>query len=154
MGGEGWERVRTYRQTHNSLSLLSPASFPTPLPASLWTDTGSLTLLHARSPPGRIPDPTATKPEDWDEDAPEMIPDEEAVKPEGWLDEEPLEIDDPGGFCGGFVVDVAFVCKSCCLSSSRGGWARRPWRLRTPVGGLRISSRCCCLLTWWCALCS
>lgn len=44
----------------------------------------------------RIADPEATKPEDWDEDAPRMIEDEEAEKPEGWLDDEPAEIDDPG----------------------------------------------------------
>lgn len=44
----------------------------------------------------RISDPEATKPEDWDEDAPRMIEDDEAEKPEGWLDDEPAEIDDPG----------------------------------------------------------
>lgn len=44
----------------------------------------------------RIPDPEASKPDDWDEDAPKEIVDEEAEKPEGWLDNEPEEIDDPG----------------------------------------------------------
>ena len=44
----------------------------------------------------RIPDPEASKPDDWDEDAPREILDEEAEKPEGWLDDEPEEIDDPG----------------------------------------------------------
>ena len=44
----------------------------------------------------RISDPDATKPEDWDEDAPYEILDEDAVKPEGWLDDEPLTIPDPG----------------------------------------------------------
>lgn len=44
----------------------------------------------------RISDPEASKPEDWDEDAPREVEDEEAEKPEGWLDDEPLEIDDPG----------------------------------------------------------
>ena len=44
----------------------------------------------------RIPDPEASKPDDWDEDAPKEILDEEAEKPEGWLDDEPEEIDDPG----------------------------------------------------------
>lgn len=34
-------------------------------------------------------DPTATKPEDWDEDAPAQIVDPNAVKPAGWLDDEP-----------------------------------------------------------------
>ena len=44
----------------------------------------------------RIADPEASKPDDWDEDAPKEILDEEAEKPEGWLDDEPEEIDDPG----------------------------------------------------------
>jgi len=44
----------------------------------------------------RIPDPEASKPDDWDEDAPKEIPDEDAVKPEGWLDDEPDEVDDAG----------------------------------------------------------
>ncbi len=44
----------------------------------------------------RIADPEASKPDDWDEDAPQEILDEEAEKPEGWLDDEPEEIDDPG----------------------------------------------------------
>ena len=44
----------------------------------------------------RIPDPEASKPDEWDEDAPRQIVDEEAEKPEGWLDNEPEEIDDPG----------------------------------------------------------
>ncbi|KAJ1909067.1 hypothetical protein IWQ60_011374 [Tieghemiomyces parasiticus] len=42
-----------------------------------------------------IPDPKATKPADWDEDAPKRIPDPEATKPADWLDDEPLEIPDP-----------------------------------------------------------
>lgn len=46
----------------------------------------------------RIPDPEASKPDDWDEDAPREILDEDAEKPEGWLDNEPEEIDDPGAF--------------------------------------------------------
>lgn len=45
----------------------------------------------------RIPDPEASKPDDWDEDAPREILDDEAEKPEGWLDNEPEEVDDPGG---------------------------------------------------------
>lgn len=44
----------------------------------------------------RIPDPTATKPDDWDEDAPRTIPDPEATKPEGWLDDEPEYVEDTG----------------------------------------------------------
>lgn len=44
----------------------------------------------------RIPDPEqATKPEDWDEDAPLYIADPEAVKPEDWNEEAPLYIPDP-----------------------------------------------------------
>lgn len=43
----------------------------------------------------RIADPDATKPADWDEDAPYEVPDEDAEKPEGWLDDEPSTIPDP-----------------------------------------------------------
>ena len=43
----------------------------------------------------RIPDPEASKPDDWDEDAPQNIPDPDAVKPDGWLDDGPELIPDP-----------------------------------------------------------
>lgn len=43
----------------------------------------------------KIPDPMASKPEDWDEDAPRQILDESAEKPDGWLDDEPDMIPDP-----------------------------------------------------------
>eukprot|EP00271_Cylindrocystis_brebissonii_P013302 TRINITY_DN33038_c0_g1_i1.p1 TRINITY_DN33038_c0_g1~~TRINITY_DN33038_c0_g1_i1.p1 ORF type:complete len:587 (+),score=164.23 TRINITY_DN33038_c0_g1_i1:221-1981(+) len=43
----------------------------------------------------KIPDASATKPDDWDESEPLMIDDEAATKPDGWLDDEPLEVDDP-----------------------------------------------------------
>ncbi|XP_069097144.1 calmegin [Pleurodeles waltl] len=43
----------------------------------------------------RIPDPSAVKPDDWNEDEPETISDPDAVKPEGWLDDEPAYIPDP-----------------------------------------------------------
>jgi calnexin len=43
----------------------------------------------------RIPDPEATKPEDWNEDAPFEIVDEEATMPEDWLENEPLAVPDP-----------------------------------------------------------
>ncbi len=36
----------------------------------------------------RIPDPEATKPDDWDEDAPEYVPDPDASQPEDWDAEE------------------------------------------------------------------
>lgn len=42
-----------------------------------------------------IEDVTATKPDDWDEDAPMMITDASATKPEDWLEEEPETIPDP-----------------------------------------------------------
>ncbi|CAM9786116.1 unnamed protein product, partial [Choristocarpus tenellus] len=45
----------------------------------------------------KIADPEASKPEDWDEDAPARILDEDAIMPEGWLVEEPLRIPDPEG---------------------------------------------------------
>lgn len=35
----------------------------------------------------QIQDPTASKPEDWDENEPPQIPDITATKPEGWLDD-------------------------------------------------------------------
>lgn len=37
----------------------------------------------------QIVDPTATKPLDWDEDAPAQIVDPNAVKPDTWLEDEP-----------------------------------------------------------------
>ena len=43
----------------------------------------------------RIADPEATKPEDWDEEAPYEIVDEEAAKPDDWLDNEPSMTPDP-----------------------------------------------------------
>ena len=43
----------------------------------------------------KIPDPEASKPDDWDENAPQKIVDESAEKPSGWLDEEPDMIADP-----------------------------------------------------------
>jgi len=36
----------------------------------------------------KIPDESAVKPEDWDEDAPRKIPDPSATKPADWLEEE------------------------------------------------------------------
>lgn len=52
----------------------------------------------------RIPDPGASKPDDWDEDAPQQIEDADAEKPEGWLDDEPAEVDDPGKLSFKFLV--------------------------------------------------
>ncbi|TPX62952.1 hypothetical protein PhCBS80983_g00225 [Powellomyces hirtus] len=43
----------------------------------------------------KMVDPEATKPEDWDEDAPLEIVDESATKPADWLDDAPLTIPDP-----------------------------------------------------------
>lgn len=43
----------------------------------------------------KIPDETATKPEDWDEDAPAQITDESDVMPDGWLEDEPLTVPNP-----------------------------------------------------------
>ncbi|KAJ1754231.1 hypothetical protein LPJ69_005496 [Coemansia sp. RSA 1752] len=43
----------------------------------------------------QVPDSGATKPEDWDEDAPAMVLDEDAAKPEKWLEDEPLMVEDP-----------------------------------------------------------
>ena len=52
----------------------------------------------------RIPDPEASKPDYWYEDAPREILDEEAEKPEGWLDNEPEEIDDPGEILACLII--------------------------------------------------
>jgi hypothetical protein len=54
----------------------------------------------------KIPDPEATKPEDWDETAPRQIPDLAAEKPDGWLDDEPDMVPDP---------EVQFYMFSLCL---------------------------------------
>ncbi|KAF9941492.1 hypothetical protein BGZ65_002861 [Modicella reniformis] len=43
----------------------------------------------------KTPDPKATKPDDWDEDAPARILDENAQKPDDWLENEQPEIPDP-----------------------------------------------------------
>jgi len=43
----------------------------------------------------KIPDSSAKKPDDWDENAPSTIIDTTATKPEGWLDNEPLQVPDP-----------------------------------------------------------
>lgn len=43
----------------------------------------------------RYPDPEATKPDDWDEDAPFEVVDTEATKPDDWLEDEPISIPDP-----------------------------------------------------------
>lgn len=64
----------------------------------------------------RIADPEASKPDDWDEDAPKEILDEEAEKPEGWLDDEPEEVDDPGSFALAWTqlcVHPTSIFRSC-----------------------------------------
>lgn len=43
----------------------------------------------------QIPDTTAVKPDDWDEDAPKRIPDPEASQPSDWLESEASFIRDP-----------------------------------------------------------
>ncbi len=63
----------------------------------------------------RIPDPSAAKPEDWDEDAPVSIEDEEAEKPEGWLDDEPAEVADPGKQMGIAEKDPLAFSLHCLL---------------------------------------
>jgi len=42
----------------------------------------------------KMPQPGATKPDDWDEDAPKEIEDAAAEKPSGWLDDAPLKVPD------------------------------------------------------------
>jgi hypothetical protein len=43
----------------------------------------------------RIPDPSAKKPDDWDESEPELIPDPKDKKPAGWRDDIAPFIPDP-----------------------------------------------------------
>jgi calnexin len=43
----------------------------------------------------RIPDATASKPEEWDEEAAREVEDVEAEMPAGWLSDEPHLVDDP-----------------------------------------------------------
>ena len=69
-----------------------------PTPRNCFSKNKVFIVLPCRSilkPGSRIPDPTATKPDDWDEDAPPKIPDADAVKPDGWLDNGPEFIPDP-----------------------------------------------------------
>ena len=65
----------------------------------------------------RIADPEASKPDDWDEDAPKEIVDEEAEKPEGWLDDEPEEIDDPGNIAC-LAARMYLTCVYVCTCAS------------------------------------
>ena len=78
----------------------------TPTTRCLVTGTRGRSKLSTKPPPKqqrvkgvvclpRIPDPAASKPDDWDEDAPAKIPDPDATKPDGWLDEGPEFIADP-----------------------------------------------------------
>lgn len=78
---------------------------PTSRGAPLLAATAALPCVPHTAPvayallPSRMSDPEASKPDDWDEDAPRQIEDPEDEKPEGWLDDEPEEIDDPGEHC-------------------------------------------------------
>lgn len=80
----------------------------------------------------RIADPSATKPDDWDEDAPAEIPDEDAVKPEGWLDDEALMIADPEAVKpeewddeeDGEWVAPTIVNPKCTEAPGCGAWTR------------------------------
>jgi hypothetical protein len=69
----------------------------------------------------RIPDPDATKPEDWDEDAPYEILDEDAEKPEGWLVDEPLNIPDPGAWFLVWCLSHVYVPHPRCRQARRMG---------------------------------
>ena len=79
----------------------------------------------------RIPDPDATKPEDWDEDAPYEILDEDAEKPEGWLVDEPLNIPDPGAWFSVWCLSHVHVPHPRCRQARRVG-RRGRWRLDCP----------------------
>lgn len=68
---------------------------------------------HVHVNPCRIPDLEATKPDDWDEDAPRTIPDADAVKPEGWLDDEPTEVPDECAW--GWLLRRMHVQRWCAI---------------------------------------
>lgn len=55
----------------------------------------------------QITDPTAKKPDDWDDDAPPQIPDANAVMPDGWLEDEPEMI--PGNTKRAYPVAQFFL---------------------------------------------
>ncbi len=81
---------------HSLASYLLRAAFPMSKLCTLSATCSCAFALTFACQSCRIADPEASKPDDWDEDAPREILDEEAEKPEGWLDDEPEEIDDPG----------------------------------------------------------
>jgi hypothetical protein len=59
------------------------------------TPSNHQSIHHHSTTDQQIKDPEATKPEDWDENAPRTISDPAATKPEGWLDDEPATVADP-----------------------------------------------------------
>ncbi|KAG0373705.1 hypothetical protein BGX24_011340 [Mortierella sp. AD032] len=79
----------------------------------------------------RIPDAKATKPAEWDEDAPARVLDEKATKPADWLEDELAEIPDPDAVKpedwddeeDGDWVPVS-VPNPKCASNGCGKWVR------------------------------
>ena len=47
-------------------------------------ETTRLYIRRDEDAPAKIPDPDATKPDDWHDDEPEYIADPDAVKPDDW----------------------------------------------------------------------
>lgn len=71
--------------THMTPSIIPPKEIDDPLDKkpTTWVDNP------------KIEDKSASKPDDWDENAEEFIEDMSVSKPAGWLDEEPADIPDP-----------------------------------------------------------
>ena len=76
----------------------------------------------------RMTDPDATKPDDWDEDAPRQIEDDDAEKPDGWLDDEPAEIDDPGKTTQQPCIPTSTSSACPAFQTLRRGLLTVPWR--------------------------
>lgn len=60
----------------------------------------------------QIPDPTVSKPEDWDESEPPQIPDITANKPDGWLDDEEEMIPDRSAKKPGIYKRIHILVKT------------------------------------------
>merc|ERR1719421_1678227 len=78
-----------------------------------------------------INDPDASKPDDWDEDAPKKIPDMSIDKPADWWDDEPEKIPDPSASVpedwdeeDDGVWDAPLVPNPKCSNSGCGEWKR------------------------------
>jgi len=78
-----------------SASLLSETDFKPPVtPPKMIDDPEDKKPENWIDEP-KMDEPGATKPDDWDEDAPTQIPDPKSSKPSSWLDDAPDMVPDP-----------------------------------------------------------